>query len=203
MMAQPPPHVPPAAPTLTGPGPTTYRQLYQGLQDALGGDYTPLYVPYDANDGRTPAELRDRLLGLSEVVPKVFLALVVEADGTYRTRTLHRVQRYQSHPITTSAWDGKVFAFCGDVHPGNHIEMVEFVPTIAQTTALLAAHPLQGYILPLAVGAQDTEQLDGRYFVQVPQAYLPMLLTRRLTPWELWEQVVMAIIADNSSPGHG
>jgi hypothetical protein len=147
-------------------------------------------------------------LALSEVVPKAFLSLVIEDDGTYRTRTLHRVQRYQTHPVTTSVWDGKVFAFSGDVHPGNHIELVEFpadpfalvgpsvVPTVEQTTALLAAHPHQGHILPLAAGAQDTETLDSRFLVQIPQAYLPMLLTRQLTPRELWEQVVMAIIAE-------
>ena len=215
IMAQPPPLVPPTAPPPTGPGPTTYLQLYQGRQDALGGDYAPLYVPYDVNSGKTPAELLDRLLAISDVVPKAFLALVVDDDGAYRTRTLHRVQRYPSHPVTTSVWDGKVFAFNGDVHPGNHIDLVEFpadafslvgpvvVPTIAQTTALLAAHPNQGHILPMAVGAQDTEQLDSRCFVQIPQAYLPLLLNRRLTPRELWEQVALAIIADSKEQACG
>jgi len=208
-MAQPPPPAPLGAP-LVGPGPTTtYLQLYRDRQDALGGEYAPLYVPYVVNARRTPQELRDRLLSLSEVVPKAFLALVVDDDGVCRTRTLHRVQRYQSHPVTTSIWDGRAFAFCGDVLPGNHIDMVEFpadpfalvgesvLPTVTHTTALLAAHPHQGHILPLPAGAQDTEQLNARYFVQIPQAYLPLLLTRRLTPRELWEQVVQAIIADN------
>jgi len=208
-MAQPPPVVQPTAALPPGPGPITYLQLYQGNQDALGGDYAPLYAPYEANSVRTPAELLGRLLALSEIVPKVFITLVIDDDGAYRTRTLHRVQRYQSHPVTASVWDGRVFAFDGDVHPGNHIDLVEFpadpfgvvgptvVPAIAQTTALLAAHPNQGHILPLAVGAQDTEEVDSRYFVQVPHAYLPLLLTRRLTPRELWEQVVMAITTDN------
>jgi hypothetical protein len=118
MTAQLPPHVPPVAPALTGPGPISYLQFYQGNQDALGGDYAPLYEPYDATSVRTPAKLRDRLLALSEIVPKVFLTLVIDDDGTYRTRTLHRVQRYQSHPVTASAWDGRVFAFDGNVPSG-------------------------------------------------------------------------------------
>ena len=208
-MAQPPPPAPPTATATPGPGPTTYLQWYQSQQDALGGNYAQLYAPYEATSVKTPDELRDRLLSLSDVVPKVFLTLVLDDDGAYRTRTLHRVQRYQPHPVTPSAWDDRVFAFCGDVHPGNYIEMVEFpadpfaltgntvLPTVAHTTAVLAAHPHQGHILPLAAGAQDTEQLTSRYCVQVPHAYIPLLLTRRLTPRELWEQVVATIIADN------
>ena len=123
--------------TPPGPGPTTYLQLYQGHQDALGGDYAPLYAPYDVNAGRTPLELRERLLALSEVVPKAFLSLVIEDDGTYRTRTLHRVQRYQTHPVTTSVWDGKVFAFSGDVHPGQR-DPLGIRPTRCGS---LGAHP--------------------------------------------------------------
>ena len=207
-MAQPPTPVPIGVQP-TGPGPTTYLQHYQDLQDALGGEYGPLFAPYAANTQRTAPELRDRLLGLSDVVPKAFLVLLCDDDGVLRTRTLHRVQQYRSHPVSASVWDGRIFAFVGDVLPGNHVDLVEFpansfdlagevtVPTVAHTTALLAAHPNQGHLLPMATGMQDTEQWDCRYLVQVPKAYLPLVLTRRLTPRELWEQVASTMIADN------
>ena len=207
-MAHPLPPDPNLLPT-AGPGPTTYLQLYQGLQDALGGEYGPLYAPYAVDARSTHQELRDRLLSLSEVVPKAFLVLATDTDNVHRTRTIHRVQCYPSHPVLASPWDGKVLAFVGDLLPGNFIDMVEFpeasfaltgevtIPTTANTTALLAAHPNQGHLLPMAAGTVDTDQVNCRYFIQVPQAYLPLLLNRRLTPRELWEQVVMTIIADN------
>lgn len=106
--------------------------------------------------------------------------IVIDDDGAYRTRTRHRIQRYQCHPVSASPWDDKVFALDGDVLPGNHIELVEVpadpfateggpvvVPTIAQTTAILAAYPDQGHLLPLTAGAQDTEEVHSRHFFQL------------------------------------
>lgn len=218
MAAIPPPPpggpvVPPAPPgtgARVGPtaGPINYLEKFQRAPDALHGNYQALLAPYASNSGNDHATLLTRLVTSSELVPKVFLALVDEGGGSYRTRTLHRIRLYPQHPVVPSHWDGRGLTFMGDVLPGNFVSIGLFpdtafdvvgpvtVPTIPQADASLAGNAGQDVLLPFANGAANTENISVRHVVRVPHAYVPLVMQRNLSPRELWTQLGGAIRND-------
>ena len=109
--------------------PLTYKEKYEQDEDVLNGQYASLYTRFAANSGYPAIDIQQHVIASSNVVPKVFLFLT-EKDGGPVVATLHRPTRYEAHPVTTSSWDGKAFAFIDDLLPGNYIQMVEF-PTNA------------------------------------------------------------------------
>lgn len=187
-------------------GPTTYVEKYQRDVNTLQGNYQALLAPFAANsDHDHAAALLGQVLAAREIVPKVFLGLVGEG-GVYRTCTVHQVQAYPQHPAGPSHWDGQNLNFLGDVMLGNHISVRLFlqtafnilapftVPTIAHTDALLAAGVGQDGLLPFAAGAANTELVSTWHMMQVPHAYVRLVLNRELTtPLELWAQLGGAI----------
>ena len=218
--AAPPAAVLPA-PAIVPAGPIrSYARFYLEADDALRGRYAPLYTSHLTDSGENHDDLLARLVGAADVVPKAFLCLVREGT-TLRVLLLHRIARYAAHPTTSSAWDNRVFAFASDVMPGNYIEMAELpdnafdvtvrqqrVPTIAHADALLlaaaAAAAASGpnnrtaILQPPADGddGPDSEEIATRYLVQVPPAYVHLVVGRKLTPREVWEELVGAIRLD-------
>ena len=101
-----------------------------------------------------------------------------------------------------------MFYFLKDTLPGGFIKtarlpadpfeltMATTVPTIGDDAAQLAANPAVHVLPPYHTGAANTEDLVTRVLVQVPQAYLPLVLKASLTPREAWEQLGVSIIAN-------
>lgn len=189
---------------------TTYQGLFAAKGDVLCGTYDTLMELYRTGEGTLTGEaLMEHVLAASQDVPKVFVALTrgTAVDDYYIT-AFHRPTGYTRDPVRTSGWDGNVYAFHGDVLPGNFINMLQVpanafqpcpgqrVPTVAQTTAL-AASGTAGTLLPaLPAGAPDSEKWTTRYCIQVPHAYVPLVLARNLTPLQAWSELGGAIISD-------
>ena len=111
---------------MAAPPPTTYQAKFNQEGDALNGDYQAFLAHYATGAGSLDADgLRSHVLDASNAVPKVFLGLL-STNNTYKVVSVHRPTAYTRHPATASAWDGQVFAFQGDVLPGNFINIVEF-----------------------------------------------------------------------------
>ena len=117
---------------------------------------------------------------------------------------------YEAHPIEPSEWDGAGFVFRGDVMPGNHIPMVQFpeeafdrteeqrVPTIAAMDGLIGALPPNEHLIPAPQdGAADTELVRTRMVIQVPHAYVRLVLKFQGTPKQYWTELAGAIRNDN------
>lgn len=194
----------------TAANPTTYQSWFASKGDALRGEYGALLDLYrTGEDTLSGDELRAHVLAASQAVPKVFLALTRgPTTDDYRVTAFHRPTEYTRDPVRTATWDGQVFAFEGDVMPGNYVNLVpvpphafdpcqgQRIPTLAQTTALAISLTTEVLIPAQPVGTPDTEKWTTRYCVQVPYAYVPLVLKRDLTPRQAWIELGGAIIND-------
>ena len=184
-----------ATPAASGPpkGPLTYMEWYDSKPDPLSGGYGPLYERHAIANGIGGHTLLRQAVQATQAIPKVYLVLV-QRLGAYEIQTMHRPTTYELDPISQTGWDGRHFAFLGDVRGGNIIKTVEVpadvfefagaqkVPTIDNMTALMAAHPDVELLGPMAANAPDSEEVDTRLCLQVPQPYVRIVLDRRLTP---------------------
>ena len=170
--------VPPATPNR---GPTTYSRQYHDMPNVLHDGYGPLYHRHVVANNLDGDVLLRQALQASQAIPKVYLCLIKSGNNRVEIIAPHRPTPYAIDQIRLTPWDDRNFAFLGDVRPGNYIKMVEFpdnafemtgaqrVPTIDNTTALLTASPTRTMLLPLAANAPDTEDIETRTMVQVPQ----------------------------------
>jgi hypothetical protein len=201
-MAAPPP-------PLTGANQpaVTYSTKYRQDDDALHGNYTGFYDRHEIARAATGVSLLRRLIGESELVPKVFL-FATTVSGVVRIDALHRVAAYRPHPFRASPWDGHNYAFVKDVVAGSFVKTVELpadpfemttpqlAPTIGDIAAQLAAHPDEPVIPPLAAGAANSEDVTTRRMIQVPLAYVPLVLLESFTPRRAWDELAGAIFDD-------
>lgn len=190
--------------------PDTYFTKYSASVDALSGDYAQLHTRHAVSQATTPADLLDRLAVASELIPKVFLVEVMLPDGNLAVTTVFRVTKFVPHPIQASFWDDKIFGFMGDVEVNNFINIVELteellevtaegtVHTVGTVDAAIQAQPGQTALDFLATGAANTEKVQSRYMVQVPHAYIPLVLNQLLSPIEAWATLGGAIMADGN-----
>jgi hypothetical protein len=197
-----------APPVAPNKGPTTYGLLYQDQLNALPLGYAALYHRHDVANNINGDVLLRHTLQASQAIPKVYLCLVRTGVNRVEIIAPHRPTSYAVDQIRNTPWDDRNFAFLGDVRPGNYIKMVEFpdnafeitgaqrVPTVDNTTALLAASPTRPILLPLAGNAPDSEDIETRMMVQVPQEYIGLVLGRSLTPRRAWEELAGSIIGD-------
>ena len=124
--------------------PTTHKEKHGAEADVLNGAHGPHMNLCKTEAGSvTGAELHAHVLSAGLQAPKVYLGLIQEG-GKHKIRAVHRPTICARDPITPSTWDGRSFAFVGDVLPGDFINLVDFpsdaftacdpqrVPTLAQ-----------------------------------------------------------------------
>ena len=124
-------------------------------------------------------------------------------------KPIHRVTRYRPHPIHTSPWDDNVYAFEGNVLPGNFINMVllpdisfevtpgQRVPTMTHVPPTLAASTA-ATVGPFRDVDPDTELLRVWRMVQVPPAYVRLVMRQEFSPRRAWEELAGAILANGN-----
>jgi hypothetical protein len=122
------------------------------------------------------------------------------------TMTLHGTTVYPHILGRPTEWDGLPFSFVNDVTDDGAITSVAFptdafdltrgdnyttVPaTFARVNELLVAEPSAELLGPLASTDTNTVQIRTRYMMYVPPKYIPLVLDRRLTPKQLWTDLV-------------
>jgi hypothetical protein len=160
-----------APPAVPGRGPTTYGLHYKNLHNVLQGGYGPLYHRHDITNNTDGAVLLRQVLLASQAIPKVYLCLVQNANNRLEIIAPHRPTPYALDTIRTTPWDDRNFAFLGDVRPGNYIKMIEFpdnafditgaqqVPTLDNTTSVLAANLAINVLREMAANAADSEEV--------------------------------------------
>ena len=115
-----------ATPATAAPprGAHSYLEWYDTKPDQLTGGYGPLYERHAIANGIGGLTLLRQALQATQAIPKVYLILT-ERDGSYEIRALHRPTTYELDLIVQTSWDGRDFAFIGDVRGGNFIKTVK------------------------------------------------------------------------------
>lgn len=122
---------------------------------------------------------------------------------------LHGISCYPIALGQPTPWDARSFAFAQDVSDDGDILSVEMVPGFFQVTtgdnsitvpdslnaisALWNANPNAALLEPLDDDAHATRQIRTRYIMHVPPKYIPILVNQRLTPRELWDQLLISL----------
>ena len=189
--------------------PTTFATLYATQPDVFGGDYTPLFTPFDCTNGLAHDALFETVVNSSNSCPKVFLANV-SINNSNQIVAVHRPSRYEPDLADPAPqWDGKVFVFVGDLSTrgSNFIQTVELpdssfeltasqrVPTLATMDARWAVDTTIDTLASLSSTAADTDTVITRRLFPVPRPYIPLILGKTLTPRQAWATFSTAIAA--------
>ena len=193
-----------------------YRDWYSDVtRDPFIGNYPATYGHYAINAVNTPAEVRNRVFANGNTGVPIGHVLLVRpataAAGDPGTiQGFHRTVRYAAGLGGATPFDNVGYAFLGDVHNGQLPHTVVWsdsyfnqvgdtqVPTSAYMDQLLAADPALQQVGPFAAGTADTEVVNTRYCMFIPNPYLTMLLDDCLTPREAWMQLRGAMVADGN-----
>jgi hypothetical protein len=182
--------------------------------DPYGGDYTTMMQAFSHNNQRTPEDILHDILSTNESFPTNLLG-IYETEGMEcgQSLLLSGVRRYPRMIGIPSRWDDKVFAFAGDVEEGTVISVnfpddafdpagggtVVYRPsTSARIDELLAAAPDAELLGPFVVTDAQVRRSSTRNMMYVPPRYVPIVAARRLTPRQLWTDLVGAIRADGN-----
>jgi hypothetical protein len=194
--------------------PTSFSTLYQGTDaDPYQGDYTALLTEYRSTAGAPLGDaLFAKMVATPPSIPTVHLALYEDpSEATGRTMAIHGFHRYPAVIGRPTEWDDQVFAFVGDVTEGNITSVVvtdeildlvdaahhHNVPaTLARVDELWAQDLNASLIGPFADGDAHLRQIRTREVMAVPPKYAPLIINRRLTPRQLWTDLVGAIRAE-------
>lgn len=186
--------------------PTTFRALFDGMDDAYQGVYLPMLQEYQANDQvLAPAIMQNTVAHWPvDQVPALFL--FQDPLGTIRIiHHPHQVAAPIGQPPTplTDLYLG----FSGEIVHGQAqiLQLPELsffsntgevtAPTYATLTAQLVS-AADGFVGPYNPGDPDTEQVNTRRAVPVPLAYIPLVTFRILTPQQAWQQIGEQILLD-------
>ena len=216
----PAPHVPPAqgspmlplgAPAATV-GTRPYRQLYaDNARDPYVGFYPAVFSNYEVTAINTPAVVRDNIFTAGNSGTPIGQVLLVAPPGTAApgfVQGYHRIVRYQPSLVGANTFDNISYAFMGDIINGQAPHTVIWrqdyfeaapntqVPTSAYLDQLLAADPNLETVGPFTAGTPDTEQVQTRMSLFVPNRYMTILLDDVLTPRQAWTRIRGAIVAD-------
>ena len=216
-MAHPSPAALPASQVAIPSQPTRYVDLYKGQDDLLNGEYAEYLEQFrpGITPLPTPQSILDRVMLSDFSIPKVFLCLIRERNGLLMTRTLHRLSRFptSSVPSLQTRWDSKDFAFVSDVFPGNQISVVELVSTPnpfrctptqkvwdvpSSNEEINAGRHAEGLIGP-PDSSGTTREVETRFLIPVPHAYVPLVVGKRFEPVELYLKLGSALFDDNRS----
>lgn len=200
----PPPQAPPAVP-IAG----TFEERYSTLPDALGGNYTAFMAAFAANGNDTPAQLRDRLLGASDAVPKVMLCMPTNDPPI--VRVIHTPFKFSPTLGNPSQWDNQNFAYVSDIGPGNQVSIVNWpndtfrlspnvrVPTAATMEDQWNTAAGADCVGPFTAADANTEDKQTRNVMVVPPAYVPLVMANpTMTPQQMWNMLYAQIVADNN-----
>lgn len=186
--------------------PTTFRELFEGMDDVYQGIYQPMLHEYRANDQVPAPVIMQNTVARWPVdqVPAVFL--FQDPIGAIRmVHHIHQVAAPIGQPPTplTDLYLG----FSGEVIHGQ-AQLLQLpdatffsntgevtVPTDETLTAQLAV-AADGFVGPYNPGDPDTEQVNTRRAVPVPRAYVPLVTFRLLTAQQAWQQIGEQIILD-------
>lgn len=202
-----PPPPQPAPPTVPIAG--TFEERYSTLPDALSGNYTAYMAAFASNGTDTPAQLRDRLLGASDAVPKVMLCMPINDPPV--VRVIHTPFKYLPTLGHPSPWDNQNFVYIGDIGPGNQVSVVSWpndtfrqapnvrVPTADTMDDQWNAAAGADCIGPFTAVDAGTEEIQTRNVMVVPPAYVPLVMRNLLTtPRQMWNILYAQIVADNN-----
>lgn len=186
-----------------------YLQFYTQRPDPLPLSPEGIFLRYGPLASPT-AILRHVSNADTGRTPLVFLALV-EREEEFRIVVVHRSSAFKSG-IAPSPYDGKTYAFLGDIGVNHHIEMAELqdqhfeladevlVRTVTETSAAAAAaHGTELTTLPPPPPDVDTEMVEVRYLQPVPHRYIPVVLGRAdHTPLTLWGELAGTILSEGA-----
>jgi hypothetical protein len=135
------------------------------------------------------------------------------ADDPGTIQGFHRVIRYEPSLVGTTAFDNVGYAFLGDVLNGqvphttiwadkyfNRTNDTQ-VPTAAYMDQLLAADPALQQVGTFVAGTADTEAVNTRFCMFIPNRYMTMLLDDGLTPRQAWQRIRGAMVTDGTADG--
>lgn len=205
------PQVPPlpVLPATTHP----YLDMYADTaRDPFVGHYPAIYAQYDINALNTPAVVRDRILTsgsngtpICEIALTRTVATAAADPGVIQG--YHRICRYPQSLVNATPFDGVGYAFMGDIQDGQHPHMVVWrntmhhqtgdtqVPTADYMDQLLAADPTLETVGPFAAGTNDTEGVNTRNSVFLPQRFMNLFMNQSLTPRQAWNVLRPAVAA--------
>ena len=209
-----------AAPTPIGVAahevqPTTFTDLYSTDRlDPFAGNYTAIFNEYAVNPNGRNAN-SDSLLERVVAAPELRQCFVLMIADGVRPRQIVNVHNFSHYAArmgqSASMWDGKYFAFQGDLFTGGtNIQTVEVppllleplqspvrVPVVNNVTGAVAQLEANAQgIAPLAEEAVDTEKVRTRMAVMVPPPYVALVLQKRRSPSEFWTDIVGQVLRD-------
>ena len=188
--------------------PNTYREKFAQEQDPLEGNYGAFMQRFGPAATETPAEIHGHVLRANSALAKIFLTLVKEGGQNW-VIAAHRPTMFTSSLVEPSPWDGNALAFVTDVHPASRqIELAHFsaeafeltgevvVPTIAEMDVRVGNLGAPAILAACRDGDPDTEKVQTRQTMAVPQPYAHLVLGQRMHPTNVWTELVGAIRAD-------
>jgi len=200
----PPPPVPPAPVPVTHPG--TFADLWETQEDPLDGNYREYMASY-APTGAANAALSDQVFQSSDAIAKIFVLMTTANPPVIQCVLAPWV--FSPTMGLHSIWDNQRFVFLGDVGIGNQISSVRWpvnsfernlmarVPTTDTMDAAWSNAAGADCVGPFADGAADTEEVQTRRMMAIPQRYAPYVIrTGEFTPQEFWTGLYPQFVMD-------
>ena len=207
--------VPPAMPGLPLLTAHPYREWYADhARDPFIGNYPAIYANYALTQANTPQVVRNRICSNGNNGTPIGHVLLVRpvngaAGSPGKVQAYHRTVRFEPGLIGATPFDSVAYAFLGDIQAGhlppsvvwegvyfNRTQDIQ-VPTAAYMDQLLAGDPTLEQVGPYAAGTADTELVNTRISMFIPNRYINLLLEHDgMTPREAWLRIRGAIIND-------
>lgn len=214
-MAEAPPPIEEAA--QPQPLPQNFVQYYTE-RDPLQGNYAGYLSPFshEAEPQPTAPQLYETLTSFLPTEAGALVCLVGSGNEVGTVLLMHGLQRYSALPgAQGDPFDGRAFAFIGDVAGPNHeIDSVELgrdafawtrgptntrIPsTSARVRELWNEQPDAELLGPFANDDPMVRAIRTRHTIPVPAPYAARLIGRSLTPRQMWFEIAEAIIADGN-----
>lgn len=210
------PHLPANIPGVGAPSfaARPYRTWYHDhTRDPFIGNYPAIYDNYVLTNANTPAVVRGRIFSNGNSGVPIGHVLLVRhftagPDDPGTIQGFHRCVRYEAGLMNPTPFDDVGYAFMGDIHQGQAPHTVVWaddyfnrtndvqVPTAAYMDQLLAADPALTQVGPFAAGTADTEPVNTRFCMFIPNRYMTLLLDDSMSPRQAWMVIRGAIVAD-------
>lgn len=201
-------------PAIPAPRPTTFAALYADhSSDPYDGDYAAVMRNFrDRGAALSHNVMHDLAAGVAITTPNAYIGMYeYPGEECGRSMVLHSVARFPRVIGRPTPWDARTYAYIQDVVDGEIVSValpsVQFertngilytnVPgTDARMTELWAHEPDVELLGPFAEDDANVRQSRTRRLMYVPPRFLPIVINRRLSPRELWVDLVGAIEAE-------
>jgi hypothetical protein len=196
--------------------PRTYTEYFTlETSDPYQGVYGPVLREYRTEFAApNHMALTDMAARADVCQPMAFIALIRDhAEEAGRSLMVHGVHKYPSTVGIPSEWDDKIYAFAGDVDDGDITTIAFEDDCFTKTRGELYTNVPSSYNrMDELWGAEPDDELLGpfededaligasrtRHIMYVPPKYVPIIANRRLSPKELWFELVGTIRADGA-----